>query len=217
MATEERPKLYPLAPAFTPEVFAALSRRALEISESLETRQPQRYAEVFPDVTPHWHVATVLPGRERTAAEDLSDRRFGVYLPESEHKEVRRGRVIDLKRLMLPGYVFVFVWDVDRHIDRIRACEGVRGLLFRNGCVAIVPDRLIDRVREAENRERPLRMTVEVVKKRKRQSRMCMEERDVTDNDIVGVHSYSPFAEALRSESEGERLSAFHKAMGLAA
>ncbi len=224
MATEDSPKLYPLAPAFTPEVFAALSRRALEISESLETRQPNRFAEVFPDVTPHWHVATVLPGRERTAADDLSDRRFGVYLPESEHREVRRGRVVDFKRLMLPGYVLVFVWDIDRHMDRIRACEGVRGMLFNDGRVAIVPDRLVDVIRRVENRERPLKGLVSAapVKKLKRCWRKARKSGDdqaveVQDNTIISVHSYSPYIEALRQEADEDRLSAFHKALGLAA
>lgn len=219
MAANDGPKLQPIAQAFTPEVFADLARRALVISESLETRQPNRFAEVFPDVMPHWHVATVMPGRERTAAEDLSDRRFGVYLPESEHTEIRRGRKVDFKRLMLPGYVLVFVWDIDRHMERIRACEGVRGMLFVDGRVAIIPDRLVDRIRVVENRERPLKAMVEVVKhkKRWRQSQKTLEERNIGDNDILSVSSYSPFAEALRQESETERLSAFHKAIGLAA
>jgi transcription antitermination factor NusG len=221
MAVDERPKLQPIVSAFTPEVFAELSRKALEISESLETRQPQRYAEVYPDVTPHWHVATVLPGRERAAAEDMSDRRFGVYLPESEFIVVRRGRKFETTRLMLPGYVLVFVWDVDRHMERIRACEGVRGMLFHDGRVAIVPDRLVDKVREAENRERPLKGLISAapVKKQKRcwrKSRRSEGDRAAEAVDeIMAVHSYSPFIEALRQEADGDRLSAFHKALGL--
>lgn len=217
MAThDEQPQLRPLSSAMTPEVFAELSRKALAISATLDGRNAMRNAEVYPGVTPHWHVVTVLPGQERKAADDLGDRCFGVYLPESEHTEVRRGRKVDLKRLMLPGYVLVFVWDVDRHMDRLRACDGVRGLLMFGGKAAIVPDRLVDRVREAENRERPLKLRVEVIKGRRRHSRTVIQERDLTDDDIVGVHSYSSMIEALRAENEVDRLSAFHKAMMLA-
>lgn len=219
MATErhdDETQLRPISSAMSPEVFAELSRNALAISARLDGRNAMRNAEVYPGVTPHWHVVTVLPGQERTAADDLSERCFGVYLPESEHTEIRRGRKVDLKRLMLPGYVLVFVWCVDRHMERIRACDGVRGLLMVNGQAAIVPDRLVDRVRAAENRERPLKMRVEVIKGRRRHSRTVIEERDVTDNDIVGVHSYSSMIEALRAENEADRLSAFHKAMMLA-
>lgn len=219
MATDtgDKAKLRPIISGMSPEDFAEFERRALEISARLDGKARCRNAEVIEGVTPRWHVATVFPGQERTAAEDLGDRCFGVYLPESEHTEVRRGRKVDFKRLMLPGYVLVFVWDVDRHMDRIRACDGVRSMLFHDGRVAIVPDRLVDRIRATENRERPLKMTVEVIKKRKRQSHKCFEQRDVTDNDIIGVHAFSPFMEELRSESEAERLGAFHRAMGLAA
>lgn len=216
MASEETAnKLRPISSAMSPEVWADLAKRALAISARLDAHQRTRFAEVYPDVTPHWHVVTVLPGQERTAAEELADRCFGVYLPESEHVEVRRGRKRDVKKLMLPGYVPIFVWDVDRHMGRIRACDGVRGVLMFSGRAAIVPDALIDRIRRAENFDRPLRMTVEVIKRRKRQSRKFLEERDVSDTDIIGVHAYSPYLEELRSESEAERLSAFHKAMGL--
>ncbi len=210
-------QLRPIASALSPEDFDFIGRRALEISATLDGRYAYRNAEIYPDVTPHWHVATALPGMERTAAQDLSDRCFGIYLPESEHVEVRRGRRAEFTRLMLPGYVFVFVWDVDRHIDRIRACDGVRGLLFINGQAAIVPDRVSDRVRVAENRERPLKMEVEVIKKKRRwrKSHKTIEEQNISNNDIIGVHSYSPFIEAMRQEAEGDRLSAFHRAIGL--
>lgn len=227
MAFTERPKLQLIGSALSAQDFAFIERRALEISAQLEGRTGKRTAEVFPDVTPHWHVVTVLPGQERTAADDLSDRCFGVYLPESEHTEIRRGRKVDLKRLMLPGYVFVFVWDVDRHVDRIRACDGVRGLLFINGKVAIVPDALIDRVRRVENYYRPLKgLTPETdgatAKKpkrcwrKKRKVEGWVDAQQQWDNEIVSVHSYSPFLEELRAAANDQQASAFHKALGLA-
>lgn len=225
MATDERSKrLHSISSAMSIQDWAEFNRRAVEISTSLENRGAKRYAEVFPEVTPRWHVVTVHPGQERTAADDLSDKRFGVYLPESEHTEVRRGRKVDLKRLMLPGYVFVFVWDVERQLDRIRACDGVRGVLIINGRVAIVPDALVDRVRIAENRERPLPLALSAsaessppkkVKRCWRKTRKTDVQVENHDNDIISVHSYSPFIEELRSASDDQQVSAFHKALGL--
>lgn len=201
----------------------ALERRANEITDSFEDR---RCAEVFPEVSPQWHVVTVLPGQERTAANKLSERRFGVYLPESEHTEIRRGRKVDLRRLLIPGYVFVFAWDVDRQVDRIRNCDGVRGLLFVNGRIAVIPDRIIDRVRARENFERPLKgitgitLASDTVKKPKRCWRKSRKEEnplEAKDNEIIGVHSYSPFLEEQRTAAAGdEQVSAFHKALCLA-
>lgn len=209
--------LRPIAPAISAEDFAIIEQRALDIQARLEDRRPQRNAEIFPGVTPLWHVVMTQPGQERTASDELQDRGFGIYLPESEFTEVRRGRKIDGKRLMLPGYVLTFVWDVDYHSSRIRVCNGVRDILFVNGRAAIVPDWMVNILRVAENKERPLRTVVEVVKRRKRQSHKSLKEIDVTDCDIVGVHAYSPYIEAMRAEQEAERLSAFHKAIGLAA
>lgn len=225
MAKIEKRDLQPIAAVLSPKDFAFIEQRVLELSAKLDLQRPKRDAEVFPEIVPHWHVIMVMPGKERSAADDLSDRCFGVYLPESEHTEVRRGRKVDFKRLMLPGYVFVFVWDIDRHWDRILACDGVRGILCINDKAAIVVDREVDTIREAENRERPLRglvLTADGVKKKKRfrKSHKSEEERlaeqQIADNEIVSVHSYSPFIEALRVDAEGERLSAFHKAIGLA-
>lgn len=218
-------QLRPISSALSREDFAFIERRALEISASLEWRRPQRYAEIYEGVTPHWHVVMVLPGQERTAAEDLSERRFGVYLPESEHVEIRRGRRREVMRLMIPGYVFVFVWDVDEHLDRIRACDGVRGLLFMNGQALIVPDAEINKVRVAENRERPLKGLSseghEPSKKPKRcwrKKRKSESSEDVNgqDNHIIGVHSWSPFLEELRNAKDDEQVGAFHRALAAA-
>lgn len=209
--------MIPIESALNPKMREEIERRALEIVASIEGQHRRRNAEVYAGVSPRWHVVLAGPGQERTAAKNLSERAFGVYLPESEHVEIRRGRVVELKRLMLPGYLFVFVWDIDAHIDRIKACEGVRGVLIVNGQVAILSDHMINEVRKAENGERPLRVMVEVVKRKKRhrRSHKAMQEVDVRENDIVAVHSYSPFIEALRQESDVVRLDAFHKAMGL--
>lgn len=209
-------KLLKISSALTPEAFAYIERRALEISARFDDRR-ERNAEIFPDVRPHWHVITVLPGKERAAADDLSDRRFGVYLPESEHTEVRRGRRVDLRRLMIPGYVFVFVWDVDRHVDRIRSCDGVRGLLFINGRVAVLPDALINRLRARENAERPLK-GLTMAKKQKRCWRKTRRDDDVIErsDEVIGVHAYSPFIEDLRAAETDDEVSAFHNALGIA-
>jgi transcriptional antiterminator NusG len=208
-------KLLPISTALSPENYAFIERRALELAAKFDIQRQERNAEVFPDVTPHWHVVTVLPGKERTAADDLSERCFGIYLPESEHTEIRRGRKVDFKRLMLPGYVFVFVWDVDYHLDRIRACDGVRGMLIMNGKIVIVPDVLINRVRARENEERPLK-GLSVAKKHKRCWRKTRKDSGPEDgsDEVLGVHSYSPFLEELRAAETDEEVSTFHKALG---
>ncbi|NEV80101.1 hypothetical protein DYI24_23990, partial [Rhodopseudomonas sp. BR0C11] len=124
-------------------------------------------AEIVPNVKGAWYVVETMPGEERIAAAWLCARRFGVYLPEFEVTEIRRGRKVDAVRRMFPGYVFVFVWDIEAHFVRILACPGVRGVMMTQSAPAAcdvavyrvrgglrpaaVPDEIIDRVRAVEN------------------------------------------------------------------
>src|SRR5579863_981767 len=126
-----------------------------------EDRDPL-FAEILPDVRPQWHVLTVEPARERTAVAHLVGRRFGIYLPEMPAEIKRCGKVLKFMRPMCPGYVFAYVWDIERHRDRLLACVGVTGILRMADDAtiaspyAIVPDAVIDRMRAEENLENPL-------------------------------------------------------------
>jgi hypothetical protein len=77
-------------------------------------------AEIVEGCSPRWHAIVAAPAYERIAAAHLAGRRFGIYLPETEYEVVRRGRKRRKHRLMLPGYVLIFVWDIDRHLRRVR-------------------------------------------------------------------------------------------------
>lgn len=214
---KELPKPLPISSALSRADFDLISRRAIEIQRELDAKIGPIGAEILTNVKPCWHVLITVPGHEKIALEHLMRRGFGCYLPEREGTEIRRGRKVNFTRLLLPGYLFVFVWDIHHHIDRIRACTGVYDALFINGHAAVIADWEIDRVRAEENRERPLRMAVEVnkSKRRWRQSNKATKLVDVHDYDIVSVRSKSAFLDALDQETEAERLTAFHKAMGL--
>lgn len=203
------------------ELMDEIDRQAAGIAARIEATGG--YADVVPSEKPRWHVAIAFPGKEKIAARELSDRGFGVYVPEMDVIEVRRGRKVERKQLLLPGYVLFFGWALDKQRERARACDGVAELLCFGLRVAAVPDCVIDQIRRIENTERPLPLLlieadadVDVKKKRKRQSRKTHREVQVSDCDIVGVHAYSPFLEELRSGSEEEWLAAFHKVMDLA-
>lgn len=224
LMTIEGPKngtLRPISSALSPQDFARISQKAVEISNALDARNGIFGAEIIEGKTPHWHVLITMPAHEKIALAHLVDRGFGVYLPEAEVTYVRRGRKVTTQRLLLPGYLFVFVWDIGYHLDRLRACTGVYDALYVNGHPAIIPDAEINIVRKAENGHRPLAglvtecKAVKQPKKRWRQSKKAARSMEAQDNDIIGVHSYSPFIEALRQDTEAERLDMFHKAIGL--
>jgi transcription antitermination factor NusG len=193
---------------------AAIKQQALASIRRADERSGPYDAEIVGGCSPKWHVVVTYPNHEKVVAGHLIARRFGIYLPESESIEIRRGHQVTARRLLLPGYVLLFVWDIDRHWRRVVACPGVQHILMADHHPAVVDDRVVDQIRAVENSERfSLKVTVEKImkKKRWRQSRTV----GVDHNDIVGVHPYSPFMEELRKDDVTERLSAFHKAMGL--
>jgi transcription antitermination factor NusG len=186
-------------------------------------------AEIVPGETAAWYALKVEPSHEKIAVAHLIGRRFGIYLPTDQVTETRRGRRVTRTRLLLPGYVFVFVWGIGKHLHRLRAIPGVVGIMTRNEQPQVIPDWAIDRLREIENEKNPVAVTIEDVleqtakprrkkgkkgkKSRSRNSRPPKREWSaaVARKEIIGSHAYSPYIEALRAESEEVRLEAFHK------
>ena len=194
-----------LPDAFSADVMAELARPV--------TRFDPRHAEMVSNIVPKWHVVETWPHRERKVAAELAARRFGIFVPESEQTVVERGRKIERRSLMFPGYVFVFVWDVLKHRDRIEAVEGVMRLVLITGedpdnpLPAELSDEEIDEIRAVENGERPL--FTQSRKKGRRKGKRAF------DNDVVGVHAWSPFQDRLLTlDSEG-RNQILRTALGL--
>lgn len=144
LMTTDRP-LAPISSAMTPEDFERISRRALEIAHVFDERLNRYYAEIVPDVSPAWHVVVVSPGCEPLALDDLTKRRFGVYDAMFDERVIVRGRLRTRQRRVLPGYLLVYVWDVERHWQRIADCNGVADILCHVGSrkPAVVPDEFV--------------------------------------------------------------------------
>lgn len=192
-------------------------------------------AEIYEDVSPCWHVIETHPSRERTAAAHLIARRFGVFIPEKEETVVRRGRKFDQTSLMFRGYIFVFVWDILEHIDRIKAVPGVMRLVYVENASAddtkgrrrpaTLTDEQVDQIRAVENRERPLSsvMIDDIVKPKgrmtHRQKKLYQLQREMAerDNEIVSCRPWSPFQEELLTLDTDGRNQSLRKALGLAA
>lgn len=144
-----------LAPNFLSEI----ERRALEISTELDRKHGPWVAEILPAVTPRWHMVNAQPGKEAKAAKFLSDKQFGVFVPKFDD-----GSMLELKvkspsgreaiemvsvggKLIFPGRVFIFVWDVLAHWRRIRECPAVQSV-FLDGThnPLVIPDIEINKI-----------------------------------------------------------------------
>lgn len=182
-------------------------------------------AEIVPGVRPVWGVLTTASRREYAAAASLEAEGFGIYLPQAPRAQVRRGRKIVSLQPMCPGYVFVFVWDIDRHAARLLSCDGVTGILRMAGDraansvpYAVIPDDVIDRLRAAENRETSFTVPVEIIvrgKKKNRAYRRKIVHRAIGPSEIIAVRSWSAFADGVAGVSDDAKDETLRKALGL--
>lgn len=195
--------------------------RMVDVMTKRHERQGRFEAEIVPDCSPKWHVLLIEPGHERIAAAHLVGRRFGTYLPMLEETKITRGRKRQAKYPIFPGYLFIFVWDIEHHLRRIKACTGVSGVLYSGSVPAEVPDKIMERIQVVENSMCPLTMTVETVSKPKRRWRRSIKsaleksEVGVDPNEVVSVRCFSAFRDIDMLDDAG-RNQALHKALGLA-
>lgn len=169
-----------------------------------------------------WHAITVAPNCDRIVAAHLMGRRFGVYLPET------LGHRAGSRESLLPGYVFLFVWGIDDHAERILGCPGVIDFL-RMGLsreIVLIPDEIIDEVREIENRLMPTILPAAAIamaggasKKKKKRWRKGRKAKEIIDHsdEVVAVYPYSPMIAAMEGLDSAGRISAFLSAIGLGA
>jgi len=166
-------------------------------------------AEIVPGCTPRWHLIVTHPGKEAKAAEQLAERRFGVYLPRVEAKvKGRFGRPDTIRRSpMLRTYLFIFVWDVERHWGRIEQCEGVSRLMMLGERPFVVPDQVIDRLHVEEHRA--------CVAKPSGKRAWRRRPKGLGGADVVRISCYGDLS-SLADLPDQERISVFNRALGLA-
>jgi hypothetical protein len=197
-----------------------------ELVKPVRTFDP-RDAQIVPGQSPKWHLLEVYEPAQHEAARQLVKRRFGIFVPEKVETEVRRGRKVDRRQLLFPGYIFVFVWNIEQHWDRIVRIDGVaqivssqpdmRGyqaktVLGPMRAAASLPeyrsaltidDELIDYIRAIENGGQP--------PARKRRTR----GKRAYDDDVVATYPWSAFPDRLWDIDSEERNQALRKALGL--
>lgn len=143
-----------------------------------------------------WYVLVVCERGERAAAGCLSGRGFGVYLPEKERTAIVRGAVRRYVRPLMAGYLFVFVWDIERHARRILSVPGAICLLSTDGGPAVISDAAIRLIQAEENQERPLAVTWEEVEapRRRKKNRWRKSHRRAEERFRPQSSAYSALA-----------------------
>jgi transcription antitermination factor NusG len=125
-------------------------RARVDAAEHVRDRRSNENATISETVTPKWHVLEVFAGSEMDTVEWLAERGFGVFLPVYFVSSISRGRLVHRRRIVIPGYVFVFVWDIEAHRSRITACETVTKIMMDGETAAKVKDEDIQKLRAVE-------------------------------------------------------------------
>jgi transcription antitermination factor NusG len=186
-----------------------IERRALEIAATIETKQGKFVAEHVPNCTPQWHLVETAPSNETKAAEFLMKRRFGVFLPMFEPDvQLKYGN-----RLIFPGHVFVFVWDVLLHWRRIKACPGVvRIMLDRPEHPVVLNDETMDFIQALQFGFSPRIGTANGRKSRKAKHQLQEMTEDTFEKVLITTPSHWRDVEKLDGKTRNHLL---HTALGL--
>jgi hypothetical protein len=144
--------------------------------DAFKIRAGEDIAEIQSDRA-HWLVVEVEPGQEGVAAAHLIARGFGIFVPGHYIK----GRWVSL----LTDYLFVCVFGIEAHRERVLSCPGVADFLYQNGhpsCPYVVSDQFIDAMRRHERkslseREQQVRAIAAGIPRKRRRSRKSLRIR----------------------------------------
>jgi transcriptional antiterminator RfaH len=97
--------------------------------------------------TSFWCAARLMPKREALATHCLGLGGFEIYLPRLRERRILRGRRVEVRPPLFPGYCFVAIvlqWH------GARWCPGVMSLIMNGDGPARVPDAVIAELRSRE-------------------------------------------------------------------
>lgn len=80
-------------------------------------------------VRAEWFLVHAFPGDDGRALRWLARRRFGAVRFMQQRTDKRNDTKLQGFEPAFPGWLFVFVWDIRKMKDRLRACPGVMGML----------------------------------------------------------------------------------------
>ena len=95
----------------------------------------------------YWCAARLMSRREAYATHCLGVAGFETYLPRLREQRTTRGRKVETRPPLFPGYIFILVvlqWHAARW------CPGVINLIMDGVTPARVPDHIIDEIRSRE-------------------------------------------------------------------
>ena len=98
-----------------------------------------------------WYAVCCKPRQEAVAEENLLRQGFRVHLPRIRIRQRRRRQWIDAIEVLFPRYIFIRVDPLQRSMATVRSTRGVVGLVRFGGQPAVVPDAVMEALRQRED------------------------------------------------------------------
>ena len=160
-------------------------------------------AEIVAGIEARWHLLEIYPNHENIASAHLAARRFAIYVPRVRTYSVDSvGRPCVRSLPMFPGYLPVLVWDVGRHVQRIRACPGVRSIMCEGNRIFELKHEFIYAIQWLEY---ICDETMPKPKKTRRRYRKQGDDADSFDDGLVRIYTKG-LEEALDGKERNQLL-----------
>ncbi len=104
-----------------------------------------------PETARHWHAVFCKPRQDARAEEHLRNQGFELFRPKVSARQVRQGRREIRTESMFPRYLFVRLGHGVDDWSTIRSTRGTVGLVRLGREAPIVPDPVIDKLRQRCN------------------------------------------------------------------
>lgn len=100
-----------------------------------------------------WHLVFSKPGQEEVAQSQLHRQGYEVYLPRYRVWSKKRGQWNSVLMPWFPRYLFTRATKSEQCITPVRNTYGVSKLVHFGADIAVVPDDLIEQLRELERQQ----------------------------------------------------------------
>ncbi len=100
-----------------------------------------------------WHAVLCKPRREAAAEANLKNQGFEVHLPRIVGLRRKAGRWAQVIEPLFPRYLFLNAEDTGRSLAPVRSTPGVTDLVRFCGAPALVPQGVVEALREAADPE----------------------------------------------------------------
>jgi len=96
----------------------------------------------------NWYVIQSKPGQAERAHQELENQGFDTFLPLIGVEKIKRGKRTEQQEPLFPGYLFIYLSELDSNWRPIRSTRGVARLVTFGDKPAIVPHPVISTLRE---------------------------------------------------------------------